>query len=900
MDAPQRDPFGYPRRWEADVVLSDGGTVHLRPIVPTDAEALLAFHARLSERTRYFRYFGPYPRIPDKDLRRFSTVDHHDRVAFIALLGDDIVAVGRYERLPDSDSAEVAFVVQDAHQGRGLGSILLEHLAAAARERGLGRFEAEVLAENGQMVRVFRDAGYQVSRVFDEGVLHLEFDIDQTAASVEVAHSREQAAEARSVHNLLHPRSVAVIGASTDRAKVGNAVLVNLLAANFAGPVFPVNAEHTSVRGVRAYPTVLDIPDPVDLAVVAVPAAGVDEVMDACLAKGVKTLVVVSSGFGETGPDGRGAERRLVDEARAHGMRVVGPNALGVVNLDPAVRLNATLAPTLPRPGRTGFFCQSGALGTAILADAAARGLGLSTFVSAGNRADVSGNDLLQYWETDPATDVVLLYLESFGNPRKFARLARRLGRHKPIVMVKSGRNTVLPALAATGVAVDEPSVQALFEQTGVIRVESIAQLFDAALLLAHQPLPPGDRVAVVGNSSAIGVLAADAALGQGLILAGDPVDVGAQAGPEEFAAAVAAELRREDVDSLIVVFVPPVAIPGTAYARALREAAADLPEAVSKPVVSTFLAAEGIPAELAVAGPDGAPGRGSIPSYPSPERAALALARATSYARWRSAPAGKLARPEGLDPDGAAVVVRAALSGVDGDVELTDEQVLALLACYGISVMPYRVVGDADAAVAAGAEVGLPVVMKTASKRYRHRSDLVGVRLDLTTDDAIRNAYHDLRGVSGVDDVYVQRMAPKGNSCTIGLQDDPSFGTVVSFGLAGMISDLLGDRAHRALPLTDTGAAGLVRAPKAAPLLAGYGGGEPADLTALEQLVLRIAALAEDFPEVRALALEPVLASAAGAFVTGGRVTVGPPPSRHDTGPRRLRPVPPSAGRQT
>ncbi|MER6798554.1 GNAT family N-acetyltransferase, partial [Amycolatopsis mediterranei] len=319
-----RDPFDYPRDWEADVVLSDGGTVHLRPIVPTDADGLVAFHAKLSERTRYFRYFGAYPRIPEKDLKRFSTVDHHDRVAFAAFLGDDIVAVGRYERLDHGPSAEVAFVVSDAHQGRGLGSILLEHLAAAASECGLRRFVAEVLAENAAMVRVFRDAGYQVSREIEEGVLHLEFDIDPTEESLAVARSREQAAEARSVHNLLHPSSVAVIGASAEPGKVGHVAFVNLLAAAFTGTVYPVNQEHRSVRGVRAYPSVLDIPDPVDLAVVAVPAEAVESVLDACLAKGVKTLLILSSGFAEAGPRGLHAELRLVGEARAHGMRVVG------------------------------------------------------------------------------------------------------------------------------------------------------------------------------------------------------------------------------------------------------------------------------------------------------------------------------------------------------------------------------------------------------------------------------------------------------------------------------------------------------------------------------------------------------------------------------------------------
>jgi acyl-CoA synthetase (NDP forming)/GNAT superfamily N-acetyltransferase len=863
------DPYDYPKHWEADVVLTDGGTVHLRPILPSDAAALVEFHGRLSARTRYLRFFGPYPRIPERDLKRFTIVDHHDRVAFIALLGHDIVAVGRYEHLGDSDSAEVAFVVEDAHQKRGLGSILLEHLAAAARERGLRRFTADVLAENGLMVKVFREAGYQVASGIEEGVLHLEFAIDPTERSLAVARSREQAAEARSVHNVLHPRSVAVIGASADPTKIGHAVLANLLRASFTGPVYPVNSERRSVHGVRAYRSVLDIPDPVDLAVVAVPAGGVHEVLDACLAKGVKALVVVSVGFGEEGAD------HLVTQARAHGMRVIGPSALGVINTDPAVRLNATLAPRLPRRGRAGFFSQSGALGTAILADAEARGLGLSTFVSAGNRVDVSGNDLLQYWETDPDTDLVLLYLESFGNPRKFARLARRLGRTKPVVAVKPGRGTVVPALAATSVPIDAASVQALFEQNGLIRVENLAQLFDTAVLLAHQPLPRGPRVAVVGNSSAIGLLAADAAVTYGLELAGDPVDAGTGAGPEEFAGAVAAALRRGDVDALIVVFVPPLAVPGTDYARALRAAVAPLGEARHKPIASTFLAVEGLPEDL------------DIPSYPSPERAALALARVTRYARWRSAPPGQQVRPAGIDTEAARAIVAGRAD------ELADRDVERLLACYGITIVPYARVSGVDDAVKAALDLGFPVTLKATGEQFWRRTDLAGVRLDLATEEAVRTAYAGLRGVSGVDDMFVQRMAPKGTACAIGVRDDPSFGTLVSFGLSGVLSDLLEDRAYRAIPLTGTDVSALIRAPRAAPLLTGYGGGPPADLGALEDLVLRVAVLAEEVPEVRWLSLEPILASDRGAFVTGGRVMVGPPPSRHDTGPRRLRQLP-------
>ncbi len=885
---PSQEHREPPRHWEADVVLSDGGTVHLRPITPEDAEQLVAFHSRLSDRTRYYRYFGPYPRMPQRDIERFSRVDHVDRVALVALLGDDIVAVGRFDRLGEQDSAEVAFVVQDAHQGRGLGSILLEHLAAAARECGLGRFVAEVLAENAQMVRVFREAGYQVKRAMEEGVVHLEFPLDPTEESVAVSRAREQAAEARSVHNLLHPQSVAVIGASTDPSKIGHAVLANLLSADFAGPVYPVNPEHRSVRGVRAYSSVLDIPDDVDLAVVAIPAAGVDEVLDACLAKGVKALVIVSSGFSETGPSGRDVERRMVHEARVHGMRVVGPNALGVVNTEPGHRLNASLAPQLPGGGRTGFFCQSGALGVAILEAATERGLGLSTFVSAGNRADVSGNDLLQYWQTDPSTDVVLLYLESFGNPRKFARLARRLARTKPIVAVKSGRNAVRAGLAATSVQIGETSVQALFDQAGVIRVESVAQMFDAALLLAHQPLPEGARIAIVGNSSALGMLAADAALGQDLSLSIDPVDVGAAAGPDEFAEAVREAALRSDVDALVTVFAPPVAVPGAAYARALREALRTADTTRTKPVVTTFLAAEGIPDELAVPGPGGTAGPGSVPSYPSPERAVLALARVTRYANWRAAPQGEFVRPDGIDSERARTLVDGWLEA--GTERLTDECAVELLGCYGIGVVTFKLVDDARAALEAAEAIGYPVVLKSASDALRHRTDLVGVRLDLNGPEAVRTAYQDLHELSGVADVYVQRMAPKGNSCLLKLVDDPSFGTLVSFGLSGVASDLLGDGAYRAVPLSDVDVASLVRAPRAAPLLAGYRGGEPADFPALEDLVLRVATLAEDLPEVRELNLEPVLASSAGAFVTGAVLAVGGSPGRPDTGPRRLR----------
>ncbi|QRE80988.1 GNAT family N-acetyltransferase [Rhodococcus ruber] len=877
----------YPKHWVADVLASDGKAVHLRPIVPEDADLLVDFHSKLSERTRYLRYFGPYPTMSKRDLFNFTVVDHHRRVAFVALLGGEIIAVGRYEGLPEGDglSAEVAFTVADAHQGRGLGPILLEHLAGAAAENGIHTFVAEVLAENRNMVTVFREAGYQVSRSFEGGVVRLEFAIDPTEALVSVRNARERAAEARSVRNLLSPGSAAVIGASTDSRKVGNAVLVNMLRSGFTGPVYPVNAEHRSVRGVRAYPTVRDIPDDIDLAIAAVPAEAIDAVLDDCLAKGVKALLVVSSGFGETGPEGRAAERRLAHAARAHGMRLIGPNALGVANNDPEVRLNATLAPVLPAAGNVGFFCQSGALGIAILDEAAKTGVGLSSFVSAGNRADLSGNDLLQYWDTDPATEVVLLYLESFGNPRKFSRIARRVARSKPIVAVKSGRHAVPPVLAARTGEMDDTIVRDLFEQAGVVQVGSISQLFDSALLFGYQPLPAGPRVAVVGNSTALGVLAVDAARSEGLHV-GEPVDLGAAASPQQFAAAVTHALESTDVDAVIAVFVPPVAVTVEPYAQALRDAVAG----TDKPVLTTFLATEGLPDVLAVRGPDGHPTRGSVPSYPGPERAALALARAWRYAKWRSRPASQVVRPAGIDAEKARTLVEGWLATSPEGRWLSDTEAALLLACYGVHIAEFRAVTTAEEAVAAAEEIGFPVAVKATGAHWRHRPDLSGVRLDLLGPEAVRIAYRDLAAVSGEPLLHVQKMATKGIGCVVQVQDDPSFGSLISFGLAGVISDLLGDRAFRVLPVTEDEAVELIDAPKAAPLLSGYRNTEPVSKAALVDLVQRISALADDLPEVREIACEPVLASPTGAELTDAHLRIGPEPHPLDLGPRRLR----------
>ncbi|MFG1794731.1 GNAT family N-acetyltransferase [Nocardia sp. NPDC049149] len=873
-----------PQHWFADILASDGGVVRLRPITPDDAESLQEFHAALSDRTRYLRYFGPYPRISPKDQYRTTHVDYHDRVGLVLVLGTAIVAVGRYELLDrvGPRSAEVAFVVADEHQGRGLGSILLEHLAGAAAENKIDTFVAEVLAENTTMVTVFRDAGYQVERSRDGSVLHLEFAIDPTEALLSVRDSRERASEARSVGNLLTPRSVAVIGATPSAGRVGGAVLNNLLSGVFQGPVFPVNPNRRSVRGVRAYATVREIPDEVDLAVVAVPPGAIASVLDDCMAKGVKGLVVLTAGFDATGIGGGTAERELVAAARGHGMRVVGPSALGIANTDPAVALNATLASVLPGRGRIGFFCQSGPLGAAILGEAAARNLGLSTFVSAGDRADVSGNDLLQYWDTDPDTEVVLLYLESFGNPRKFSRIARRVARTKPIVAVSSGRHATDPSND-----MDRSIVRDLFAQAGIVQVDSISELFDCAALLGYQPLPGGSRLSVVGNSAALNWLAVDAARAEGLAV-GDPVNLGPQATPGDYLDATVAALRSDEIDSVIVVFAPPVPLPMAGFADAIRSAAAAVPE-VDKPILTTFIAEQGIPNLLAVRGVGASAVRGSIPSYPDPERAARALARVRRYAEWRTRPVSPVRRPDGIDTDRARRLVGEWMAGSAGGRRLSDLETVDLLDCYGISVVEFREVRNADEAVAAAEELGYPVAAKATGEMWRRRPDLTGVRLDLWRPEAVRQGYADLAELCGDPVLHIQKMATKGVGCVLRVQDDPSFGSVIEFGLSGLIIELLGDRAYRALPLTADEATALIDAPRAAPLLSGTPASPAVDKAALAELAQRISALFDDLPQMRELSFDPVLVSTNSAEILYARGRIGPEPSRFDTGPRRL-----------
>lgn len=878
-------PEGYREDWAADVLGSDGRAVRIRPVLPSDADELQRFHSTLSERTRYLRYFGSHNVLSQAELDRMTHIDYSSRMAFVALLGDEIIGTAVYEGQPGSTIAEVAFTLSDEHQGRGLGSIFLEHLAGAAAESGIRRFEAEVLSENRQMIQVFRRAGYDVSRSFDGSSLHLEFAIDPSDALTSVRNAREAAAEARSVSRVLTPGSIAVIGASDQPSKLGHAVLRNILEAGFAGPVYPVNSEARSVQSIRAYPALSDIPDPVDLAVVAVPARSMDRVLADCLSKGVSTLVVISAGFSDVGGEGIVSERKLVAEARAHGMRVVGPNALGVVNNDPEVRLNATLASSVPPAGRIGFFCQSGALGSAILDSAMRRGLGLATFVSAGNRADLSGNDLLQFWDTEVDTEVVLLYLESFGNPRKFSRIARRVARNKPVVVVHRASDVA----AGQFLDVTPQAANELYNDLGLIPVTSLPEMFDVAALLAYQPLPAGPRVAIVANSTAVSTLGADAAEGEGLEVVSF-VDLGAAATPGEFSSAVAEVCRDDGVDAVLAVFVPPVERNVEAYAEAIRVGA----EGADKPVATTFLAVEGLPEALTVRDEGGRPVRGSIPSYGYPERAIGALRRALTYRRWLRRPAEEPIEVEGIDSARARELVDSirAHRSEEESTRLSVGQTRQLLRCFGIEIVDYRVVGSAEEAELAAEEIGYPVAVKAMSEAWRRRSDLSGVRLDVGDPGSVRRAYEGLRISAGeAAPIHVQRMAPRGTGITLRVGDHPIFGSLMSFGLSGMITEMLGDRAYSALPLTRAQAESLLARPGAAPILDGTSSEAAANKEAVIGLMARLSAMVDELPELRLALIEPALAGPETTSVLYAEVVLGRPPRRGaEAGPRRLR----------
>lgn len=870
------DDRPFPSHWESDVVLKDGGTVHLRPIVPTDADLLGAFHERQSPQSVYYRFFSPRPRLSRRDLEEMTTVDYRDRMAFIALLGDEMVGVARYSRWRARNEAEVAFFVDDEHGHRGLATLLLEHLAAVARDNGLRAFTAQVLPENRKMLSVFEAAGFETASKFEDGVIEVRLDLLPTDKTLAAVHERELQSEAASVQRILSPTSIAVVGAGRSAGTIGHDVFRNLIDNDFNGPVFPVNPNASHVASVPTHPSLLDVPADVDLAVIAVPADSVLEVVEQCARKRVEGLIVLSAGFGESTGEGAARQRELVETARRHGMRLIGPNCLGVINTHPAVRMHAIPSRVDTRRGPIGFVSQSGSLGTAVLEYAEGLGLGLSTFVAVGNRADVSVNDLLQYWEIDSATEVILLYIESFGNLRKFTRIAPRVARRKPVVVVKSAR------FVSTGEPNRSENLQgqmaeALFRKTGLIRVDSIEELFDVARIAADQPIPRGTRVAIVGNSTGAGLLAADACVGAGLtlpelsdgtraaladldldVVARNPIDLSHRARGDQYGSVLTAVLADQIIDAAIVVYAPPQQHDDE-VARAVMKAAGTS----DKTVIATYLGAE--PSRSLV-------GERNIPVFSFPENASRALAGLARYGAWREQDPGRSVSFDDFDAERARSVVINGLDHAERPAGLGDAALDELLAAIGVRLAERRYAANATEAVEAADALGYPVVLKAADRDPGTRTEGEGLSLDIFGAEELSEKFRRMAegGTLDMDHAVVQRMTSWGADVRVHLMQDPRLGSAIAVGLGGIASSA-DEAALAVLPLTDCDAEDLLRRSSVAGLMSGDGH------AAMRDLLLRVAQCADSVPELAELELNPVIVWEDSAVVVDARATVAP-----------------------
>ena len=866
-----------------DVILRDGSTLRLRPPVAADTEMLLAFFEQLSDQSRYLRFHG-FPALGPKLVEPFVDPDWEETGALVGCLEGHVVALANYARLRDRRAAEVAFTVGDDFQRRGIGTRLLERLVALAAEHGVEQFVAEVLPENRNMLDVFRDAGFNAVRELDGGEVEVRFPIATTAHYRDVVAARDHVAVRASLRPFFEPRTVAVLGASSRRGSIGGELFRNILAADFHGAAYPVNRKAEPVAGVRGYSSVDDIPDEVELAVLCLPGEHVIPASAEALAAGVRALVVISAGFAEIGPEGVARQDQLLALVRSHGARLIGPNCLGIASA--AVDLNATFAPRAFPNGKIGFSSQSGALGLALLERAEASGLGLTSFVSIGNKADVSSNDLLEWWEDDDATELVMLYVESFGNPRTFARIARRIARRKPILAMKGGTTRAGSKAASSHTAAlagSEAAVDALFRHAGVIRTRTLDELVDVATLLSAQPVPHGRRVALLTNAGGLGILAADACEAAGLELptpseetraalaevmpsegsTANPVDMLGSANAKSFAAVLPIVLADPGIDAVITLFVPTVGVDEEEVGAAISAAAAAAGE---KPVLCAFLSAKGAPASLR--------SHASVPSFAYPEAAARALGRAADRGDWLRRPAGTLPDLE-RDREAAEAVVAEALESID-DAWLEPAAARRLLEAYGLPLVPERVVDSVDDAVAAARELGFPVVVKSAAAGA-HKTESGGVALDLATEADVRAAAERIGAP-----LLVQPMVQGGAELLAGAVQDPVFGPLVAFGPGGVLAELIGTAQFRLAPLTDIDAHELVHAGKAGRLVAGFRGAPPADGDALVDLMLRLSRLAEELPEVAELDLNPVLALPDRTVAVDARVRVARQAPRH------------------
>jgi acyl-CoA synthetase (NDP forming)/GNAT superfamily N-acetyltransferase len=861
-------------------LLADGGVVRIRVLGPSDVDDALELHRRLSERDTYFRFFGfarDFLPVLARRMTRRSDLKH---VALGAYQGDVLVGVAHYETLADPHEAEVAFVVDRVVQARGLGTLLLEHLASVARHRGVRRFVAEVLVENHRMIHVIADAGLTYRTRTDGAESEIVIELDQDDRYLSVVGERERVSDVASLAAVLRPASVVVIGAGRAPGSVGHAVLRKLVDGGYTGVLSAVNPHAEEIAGVRCWPSVADLPCEVDLAVVCVPAAAVPDAVEQCGWRGIRAVVVISAGL--SGSDLGG---QVLDSVRRHGMRLVGPNCVGVVNTEPAVRLDATFTRGPVPTGRVGVVTQSGGVGIAVLELLGQLGLGVSTMVSTGDKYDVSGNDMLLWWQQDPGTDAAVLYLESFGNPRKFSRLARILARTKPVLAVRSAASDVAQQAAASHTAAAAtPAVtrDALFRQAGVIAVDSVTELVDVLAAVTWQPLPAGNRVAVVSNAGGSGVLAADACVHNGLALpvlavatrdalarllppeasVRNPVDTTAGVDATTFGTCLDVLLAAAEVDAVIAVGVP-TAVSDPIASAAGRAHRFDKPLLVVRPGQSTSV--------TALSDENGTP---ATASYGDPSAAATALGRVARYSQWRR-PAGVGAAPEDVRLAEARALVRGFLDAQPAGGWLPPVMTMTLLGWFGIPAVRSVEAADADRAVEVLAELGGPVVIKAIAAGVLHKSHAGGVVLDIRDEADARAALDRFRDQFGdtLQGVLVQPMAPPGRELIIGVESDEVFGPLVVFGLGGTDTDLIADRAARLTPLSDVDAEQLVHDLRSSPALFGPDSPDSLPVKDIVDLLTRVGHLADTLPEVAELDLNPVVARHDGCLVLDARI---------------------------
>jgi acetate---CoA ligase (ADP-forming) len=871
----------------SEQTLRDGRVVTVRPLRADDAAGVAAMWRRLDAPAR--RRFTRLAHLPPERAGDVALPRPGHAAAFVAITPAGRVAgVARYERA-SGDTARFLLFVDASWRRAGLGTLLLRQLAEAARHAGVRRLTGDARKDDVAILGLLEDLGLEYTEQVTAATVHASFAVQETDAYLDAVLADQRAAARVEVGPFLRPASIALVGASDKPDSIGGLLLANLLKSGYTGPVYPVNRRHQVIRGMTAYPDLVSCPARPDLAVVAVPAPAVADVVDQAGVLGVRAVCVISAGFAEIGGPGRALQDELLRRARAARVRLIGPNCMGLLNGGPDPRFNATFSPLFPSPGHLAFVSQSGGLGLAALALLAGPSVGISGFVSVGNTADVAPNDLLLYWDEDPGTDIVLAYLESVPDPRRFARIARRISRHTPIVVVKAGRTGAGRRAASShtaALAAGETAVEALFHQAGVIRAGTLEEMFDVATVLSAQPVPAGRRVAVLTNGGGPGILVADACEAAGLLVpelsddtqaalrAGlspqasvkNPVDVVASATAEQYGRALRRLGAAAEIDAIITVYIPPFVTAAADVAREIAAAAATLP---AKPVIAVFLTAGAAPASLSDAG---------IPAFTYPEEAAAALGRIARWAEWRARPAGHVVTPPGIDPGAGRAVVEEVLTGQPGGGWASAEAAAQLLAAYGIPAVRSRLVRTPAEASAAQAELGGPVAVKIAAAI--HKSDVGGVALGITTPQAAADAVIAIRGrlsevglAAQAAAFLVQEQIRDGVEMIVGVTHDPAFGPLVLAGLGGTMVEVLGDVAVRITPLSDTDVDEMLRSLRSYRLLTGYRQSPPLDVSAFAELLHRVSAMVEDIPEIAELDLNPVFVRQHGAIVADVRV---------------------------